>query len=473
MDEANHSLIGELHTDLHACSIEAVDSSRFICGLYELNETEQVRNGRLIMCDLDATLTQANIDVDSDDTHNTESKPVQIVTTGSIDTDGGVLDSKVTGAVVAAALSTGTMNLYSFPVTNQDIDTDIDDDTNIFQLQGTVSSPDEGLFLSLDFSCGASGYYPHNQPTDTSVNRNIAVSTQAGNILIYDTSYLTSSAALKTNEGNISLQSSTTPIVKLSDTHQICGENVPVWIVAYDPLSHGKRLASGGDDCVLNIWDVRMGSNKATTTISDAVPSRSVFNEFDDDDTGGGTIINFNKKSHQSGVTSAQFHPLYEHLLLSGSYDASSRLWDVRNIKIPLWENDVGGGIWRSKWWCCNDRTRRLNSHIGLACMHGGCNIFSLSDMMTTNTDSMKDNNPYDIRNINTSGHEVSHVGKHYEESAPTQHHGHLAYGLALLRSPTEHKNISELSKPEASTRTKWLAASCSFYDDIVQLWSI
>ena len=55
-DSPTHTLLAELHTDLHACCVETVDDRLFLCGLYELNEEEQVRNGQLVVCDTLATL---------------------------------------------------------------------------------------------------------------------------------------------------------------------------------------------------------------------------------------------------------------------------------------------------------------------------------------------------------------------------------------------------------------------------------
>lgn len=77
----------------------------------------------------------------------------------------------------------------------------------------------------------------------------------------------------------------------------------------------------GGDDCILNAFDVRVGT--------DAVKK--------------------NSKTHSSGVTSlASGLPSPNHLM-TGSYDEHLRLFDKRAFNRPIQEIDLKGGIWRIK----------------------------------------------------------------------------------------------------------------------------
>lgn len=41
--------------------------------------------------------------------------------------------------------------------------------------------------------------------------------------------------------------------------------------------------------------------------------------------------------SHQGWVVSVNWSPVDEHQLLSGSYDSTLKLWDIRSNKLPLY----------------------------------------------------------------------------------------------------------------------------------------
>ena len=63
---------------------------------------------------------------------------------------------------------------------------------------------------------------------------------------------------------------------QIENAHQLLGENVPVWITAFD-IHDKNRLVSGGDDMCLKMWDLR--------------------------ESGSSGPISFNKKTHGAGVT--------------------------------------------------------------------------------------------------------------------------------------------------------------------------
>ena len=56
---------------------------------------------------------------------------------------------------------------------------------------------------------------------------------------------------------------------------------------------------------------------------------------------------------HDAGVCCVQVAPLslnQPDLLASGSYDENLRVWDLRNMRNPLSEWHLGGGVWRLQW---------------------------------------------------------------------------------------------------------------------------
>jgi diphthamide biosynthesis protein 7 len=93
------------------------------------------------------------------------------------------------------------------------------------------------------------------------------------------------------------------------------------WTAGFD-YWNPNIVYSGGDDAMFCRFDVRQLNNGPTAT---------------------------DRRTHEMGVSAIQSHPLTEHLLLTGSYDESLRLWDVRSIKQPVHSFSTGGGVWRIK----------------------------------------------------------------------------------------------------------------------------
>ena len=123
--------------------------------------------------------------------------------------------------------------------------------------------------------------------------------------------------------------------------HEFVAHTTEVLCMAVSPKT-GQVLATGGDDCKVNIWDVKsatnirsLGSNKA------AVESLC----FDPDDTvvvsgsesGALKVFDLNEGrlsrnlvGHKTNITCLQYHPISEYVV-SGSKDCAVKVWDVRN----------------------------------------------------------------------------------------------------------------------------------------------
>ena len=129
----------------------------------------------------------------------------------------------------------------------------------------------------------------------------------------------------------------------------LAGHGYEAWTCCFS--KHDPRLLySGGDDCVLNFYDLR---------INNQGPVRK------------------NSKAHRMGVTSMvsnnQASCEREWELWTGSYDENVRLWDVRNVKGEVGSVDVGGGVWRLK---------QRGTRLLVGAMHNGFKIVEGQDIV-------------------------------------------------------------------------------------------
>jgi len=133
-----------------------------------------------------------------------------------------------------------------------------------------------------------------------------------------------------------------------------------------------------------------------------------------------------NRRAHSAGVCCIVPSPWEEHKVFTGSYDEKIRLWDLRNLTRPVQEHELetGGGVWRIK---CHPKEQGT---LAVACMYGG--FFLIGGAC--------------------GGAELTvfeeYVGGHDKDK--------IAYGVDWYKGET----------------TRSLAASCSFYDRVVELWS-
>ncbi|KMQ86078.1 wd repeat-containing protein 85 [Lasius niger] len=82
-----------------------------------------------------------------------------------------------------------------------------------------------------------------------------------------------------------------------------------------------------------------------------------------------GSIPVLCNRKHTSGVTSIRSNAVKPFMLATGSYDEILRLWDNRNLKQPMSETNLKGGIWRLKW------DPFTHQYLFAACMYEGFKI--------------------------------------------------------------------------------------------------
>jgi len=257
-----------------------------------------------------------------------------------------------------------------------------------------------------------------------------------------------------TEEGNLALSldwntgkyKTCTPMVCVSDsggcislidvkedcvTQQWKAHDYEAWISAYD-YWNTNLVYSGGDDCRFKVWDIRLPPDSPVCT----------------------------SKRHSMGVCSIQSNSHREHIFATGSYDEHVLIWDGRQLRRPVSDSIVGGGVWRLKWQPTSDSRYLLT-----AAMHAGFHVL-------------------DCQQINDGGHQDI-VASYMEHEA-----GKLAYGadwchlnLQSLPKSTKHQphtsNMHSNDGEDGSDKqvtacsTSSILASCSFYDHSMHVWHL
>eukprot|EP01040_Poterioochromonas_malhamensis_P001095 gene1095-1162_t len=245
----------------------------------------------------------------------------------------------------------------------------------------SISKPSEGLYLSVN-----ADYNP-----DLS-SRKLVCSTQQSSVLVYSMS-----------EGGLAEE------YAIENAHQLFGENVPIWIANINPHDI-NQVVSGGDDLQFQFWDTRSSP----------------------------TSPQMRSKFHQAGVTSLEWFPEHDHLFISGSYDETCAIWDLRAIKRPLMTIETGGGAWRIKRLNAINLSEGKNElFLSVANMQKGSSLYHI-----------------DVK-------EGAVLGEYcYHDKSDN----HLNYGLELLSS--------HMTQDDQQQSMTFNMISCSFYDNSIATWS-
>ncbi|XP_068590379.1 diphthine methyltransferase [Cebidichthys violaceus] len=331
------------------------------------------------------------------------------------------------GAVLGMAAATGELQLYTL--------SDSQEGGHRLHPLCCVEVGAERLALSLDWSTGR---------MDSSSDVRVVCSDSAGCVSV-----------LSLAEGALTALS------------QWKAHNFEAWISAFSYWDT-QLVYSGGDDCKLKGWDLRVGPSCPT----------------------------FTSKRHSMGVCSIHSNPHREHILATGSYDEQVLLWDGRNMRHPLSESPVGGGVWRLKW-------HPTDQHLLLAaCMHNDFHILHCQQALEGGGGACPVLASYILHNSLAYGADWSRLS--LEEPAPcspvaaepkqslAESGGHLRI---QYESPTASFDTSleddagryipeGIAAPHFSPTAgpapipnedahslSYVLASCSFYDHMLHVW--
>lgn len=135
-------------------------------------------------------------------------------------------------------------------------------------------------------------------------------------------------------------------------------------------LRDGKHLLSAGDDAIVNLWDVSQPSRTDPVIVwtghGDSVRHLLVVQLTDDNHTFGSSQTTGKKRKKQQKDT--QQHGEGRQVLITGSYDHSIRVWDLRSSLNLIKPND-------------NQDKSIDASHMMLATIHHGAPVEALVQM--------------------------------------------------------------------------------------------
>ena len=429
--------LDEIQTPLNACSLE-VRGSALVVGCYQLNEAPDTDADRTTEEGGERAKGDCKQENDESDDGDNNCKSAVLAATRSgelrlysvptsspkfgeptqvLPMESGVLDAKwcpsaaSNAGYLAAACASGSIHVHKLS------DGSGSNHSQLEHVASSVRSAAEShitrLALSLDWEkrCATKD---SDLVTETSTSRKIVSSYSDGTLCLHR------------------FHSDSTSLVEEErwDAHTLFGCPSEVWTCCFaasastggSALSNdGNNLVlSGGDDCILKLWDVRTDLSTPLAKVGNT--------EFD------------------AGVTAVSHHPTVEHVAAVGSYDEVVRLYDVRNWKEPLCRVNVGGGVWRIRW------HPKVEGRILVGAMHGGCRIVTVDGLGGSDVS------------------ETDAVLKTQIESEFTKHES-MAYGADWVVGEGFGDYAADNDGESSPSMINEYAASCSFYDRRVCLW--
>jgi diphthamide biosynthesis protein 7 len=408
------------------------DTRSFVCGNYQLNEETREKVGRIYLYQLQTNQLN-NADVASASASaaaaSSQASAASFSTVGLLEQQvletAAIFDLKWSPRLLADKRllgqvdASGALLLYQFNHGTPQADGDAS--RSSLSLMHSQQVVEGASCLSLDWS---------NRKEEQSVKHSQRPASYERDLLTYYVfcplcNRAEPQIAISQSNSQLSLWQ-LTPAGPIA-SHRWLAHEYEIWIVSFD--THRRDvLYSGADDCKLKGWDVR-----ASPTMRSAL---------------------FVDTSHSMGVCSIQSHPFREHLLATGSYDESLRLWDVRQMRQPVLvtEHALGGGVWRVRW---NPDPARADEILCCA-MHNG---FAVVDVELES----------DVAAAAADGAAASFTHVSTATCVQYKHHSSLAYGADWCAQPASWLPKSSIASDVCAD----VIATCSFYDKQLDVWSI